>query len=158
KRFVLFIAVMFLWMMGFPYVLKFLGLNPPPKKPPVPAAAAGKADQKAEPPGDAKQPAKDALAKGQEPAKPGGPEKGKAEAPAAAAAAEPKKPEVALVQESELVLGSETDTSPRGYRLQVQLTQKGAGVESLSSSRFDAEYEDGVAVKRPLQLIKRDPK
>ena len=34
-------------------------------------------------------------------------------------------------EESELVLGSETDKTPGGYRLQAQLTQKGAGVESL---------------------------
>jgi YidC/Oxa1 family membrane protein insertase len=158
KRFVLFILLMLFWMMGFPYVMRFLGLNPPPKKPPAPAVAAGEAGPKAEPPGAAKEPAKDALAKGQEPAKTGGPEKGKAEAPAAAAAAEPTQPEVAPFQASELVLGSETDTSPGGYRLRVQLTQTGAGVESLSSSRFDAEYEDGVAVKRPLQIIKRDNK
>src|SRR5262249_22917562 len=146
------------WMMGVAYFARLMGWSAPPKKPAPPAAAAGEAGQKAEPPGAAKEPAKDALAKGHEPTKPGGHEKDKAEAPAAAAAAEPKPPQVALVQESELVLGSETDTSPGGYRLQVRLTQEGAGVESLSSSRFDAEYEDGVAVKRPLQLIKRDTK
>src|SRR5206468_2636703 len=131
-------ALMFLWMMGFPYVMKFLGLNPAPKKPPAPAVAAGEAGKKAEPGGAAKGPVEEALAKGQEPAKAGGPEKGKAEAPAAAAP-EPRKPEVSLVEESELVLGSESDTSSGGYRLLAQLTQKGAGVESLSSSRFDAE-------------------
>src|SRR5262249_23683597 len=141
KRFVLFFVLMLLWMMGFPYVMRFLGLNPPPKKPPVPAVAAGEAARKDEPGGAAKEPSQEALAKGQEPAKAGGPETVKAEAPAAAAP-EPKKPEVPLVEESELVLGSETDSSAGGYRLQAQLTQKGAGVESLSSSRFDAEYED----------------
>src|SRR5579883_3114291 len=152
KRYVLFFILLFLWMMGFPYVMRFLGLNPPPpKKPPV-AAAAGEVGKKAEP-GDA---AKEVLAKASEKGKAGEPEKGKVQPPAAAAEG-PKKPEVKLVDESELVLGSEDDHSPGGYRLQAQLTQKGGGVESLSSSRYDAEYEDGRAVKRPLQLIKRDP-
>ena len=37
-----------------------------------------------------------------------------------------------------------------------RLTQRGAGVETLSSSRIDAEYKDGVAIKRPLHLIEKD--
>ncbi|MHB1560890.1 MAG: YidC/Oxa1 family insertase periplasmic-domain containing protein, partial [Isosphaeraceae bacterium] len=32
----------------------------------------------------------------------------------------------------------------------------GAGVERLTSSRYDAEYRDGKAIKRPLRLINRD--
>ena len=67
------------------------------------------------------------------------------------------KPEVELVKPSELVLGSLTDKTAGGYRLEVQLEQKGAGIESVYSSRYDAELEDnglaGQAVKRPLQLI-----
>src|SRR5262245_50866744 len=46
KRFALFVVLMFAWLLGFPYVLKFFGLAPPaPKKPPAAAAArdAGKA-------------------------------------------------------------------------------------------------------------------
>jgi YidC/Oxa1 family membrane protein insertase len=146
KRFVLFIALMFLWMLGFPYVMGLLGLTPPPKKAPAPPIAAGGAEKK----GEAEKKA-GPEAPPQEPVKVKEPR-----ATPAAVAEAPKKAEVALVEESELVLGSETDTSPTGYRLQAQLTQKGAGVESLSSSRFDAEYEDGVAIKRPLQLIKKD--
>ncbi len=153
KRFVLFLVLMLIWMMGFPYVARFLGLNSAqPKKPPVPPAAVVEADKKGEPGKLAKEPAKDVQAKDAQ-AKEHEPAKAAAPAPAAT---EPKKPEVPLVEESELVLGSDTDTAPGGYRLEAQLTQKGAGIESLVSSRFDAEYEDGVALKRPLQLIKRD--
>ena len=43
----------------------------------------------------------------------------------------PKGPQVALVEPDELVLGSPTDKSPTGYRLEVQLEQKGAGVEAV---------------------------
>ena len=46
---------------------------------------------------------------------------------------------------------------PTGYRLEVQLEQKGAGVESLLSSRYDAEFEGRDKPHRPLQLIRRDP-
>lgn len=157
KRFVLFIILMFLWMMGFPYIMRLLGINPPPQKPAVRPGAAALAEKKAQPGKAAKEPEKGDLAKA-EPAKakaePGAKEPAKkGEGPAAA---ETKEAEVKLVDESELVLGSETDTTPGGYRLEARLTQKGAGVESLSSSRLDADYEDGKAVKRPLQLIKRD--
>ena len=46
KRFALFVVLMFAWLLGFPYVLKFFGLAPPaPKKPPAAGAPrdAGKA-------------------------------------------------------------------------------------------------------------------
>jgi YidC/Oxa1 family membrane protein insertase len=140
KRFVLFIILMFVWMMGFPYIMRLLG---------VPPAAAVKAEKKVQPWDAAKEkePAKGEVAKAADKAK---------TEPAAPAAVAPKKSEVALVEEGELVLGHVNDTSPGGYRLQAQLTQKGAGVESLASSRFDAEYKDGRAVKRPLQLIEED--
>ena len=78
-----------------------------------------------------------------------------------AAAAAPAKPEVELVKPSELVLGSLTDKSAGGYLLEVQLEQKGAGIDSAYSSRYDAELEDNglgaQAAKRPLQLIGDDP-
>src|SRR5262249_35194212 len=56
-----------------------------------------------------------------------------------------------------LVLGSVTNSGPGGYQLEVQLTQHGAGVESVASSRFEAEFE-GKNPHRPLQFIQRDPK
>src|SRR5262249_54773015 len=49
------------------------------------------------------------------------------------------------------------DRSPTGYRLEAHLTQQGAGIESLASSRYDDEAEPGVPGKQPLQLIHRDP-
>jgi YidC/Oxa1 family membrane protein insertase len=147
KRFALFLVLMLIWVMGFPYVTRFLGIAPaPPKKPPVPPAAVADAEKKGEPAKEAEkkgEPAKEAQAKAQEPAK-------------AHPAVEAKVPEVAPVAEPELVLGSDGDHTPGGYHLQAQLTQTGAGIASLSSSRFDAEYEDGNAVKRPLRLIKPD--
>src|SRR5262245_19794382 len=98
KRFVLFIILMSIWMLGFPYVMRLPGINPPPKEPVPPAAAAVEAEKKAQPGDEAKEPAKDAVAKAEEKAKAG---------PAAVA---PKKPEVPLVEEGELVLGNEGDT------------------------------------------------
>ena len=79
----------------------------------------------------------------------------------AAIAAAPAKPEIELVKPTELVLGSVTDKSAGGYRIEVQLEQKGAGIYSVYSSRYDAEPEDnalgGMARKRPLRLIGYDP-
>ena len=63
----------------------------------------------------------------------------------------------APVDSSELVLGSASDKTPGGYRLEVQLEQKGAGVESVLSSRYDAEFEGRINPHLPLQLIRRDP-
>ena len=76
-------------------------------------------------------------------------------------AAAPAKPEIELVKPSELVLGSLTDKSAGGYRIEVQLEQKGAGIDSVYSSRYDAEPEDNglgaMARKRPLRLIGHNP-
>jgi len=105
KRFVLFAVVMFAWLLGFPYVMRFLGLSPAPRKPPaLPAAAAAAQDAQLKKPEPTptgvlpKDSAKPAVAQGQGPAK-------------AAPDAPPKRPEVELVNESELVLGSVTDQS-----------------------------------------------
>lgn len=147
KRFVLFVVLMFAWLLGSPYLLKMLGLAPPPQKK-APAAAArepGKgtdAVAKAEKPTPEVPAAKDGAKGG---ATPEAVEKGKAES------------RVTLVDPSELLMGSTSDKSPTGYRLELQLEQKGAGVESVSSSRFDAEFEGRVNPHRPLQLIRRDP-
>ena len=32
KRFAFFVVLMFAWLLGFPYILKFFGLAPPPLK------------------------------------------------------------------------------------------------------------------------------
>lgn len=65
----------------------------------------------------------------------------------------PKKPEVILVPEAELTLGSTADKSPEAYRLQVVLSQGGGGISAVQSAQFDAEYVQGKPNKRPLTLI-----
>jgi YidC/Oxa1 family membrane protein insertase len=70
---------------------------------------------------------------------------------------QPKEARVDLAPASELVLGSATDKSPDGYRLEVQLDQNGAGIESARSSRYDAEFEGRKNPRLPLHLIRRDP-
>jgi YidC/Oxa1 family membrane protein insertase len=155
KRIVLFIIVMVAWMIASPYLMRLLGIDPGPRKPPTrpPNAAAGKVlDEK----GDRKTAAAADLGKGK--AQSAG---GKAQVKAANEPApkdlEPKKPDVEVVNETDLVLGSVADKSPEGYRLEVQLQQNGGGVDSVASSRYDAEFEDGRVRKRPLQLMRRDP-
>ncbi|MGO9469027.1 MAG: YidC/Oxa1 family insertase periplasmic-domain containing protein [Isosphaeraceae bacterium] len=156
KRIVLFIVLLVGWMLASSYLTRLLGLNPePPKRPLLPPNAAALKGKDAK---VGRGPA------GEEPAQ----EKAKVKAADAIAAKAPgnepaaqaeaiKKPDVAVVNESELVLGSVADTTPGGFRLEVQLQQKGGGVDSVSSSRFDAEFEDGRPRKRPLQLMRRDP-
>jgi YidC/Oxa1 family membrane protein insertase len=159
KRFVLFVAIVFLWMMGTNYFF-------PRRKPaPLPAAAdnlkakdklleldlakaegraAGKDDKRDGKKPEAEKQNKDATKK---------------DAKTAVAAA-PSKPEIELVKVSELVLGSVKDKTAAGFRIEAQLEQKGAGIYSVYSSRYDAEPEDnalaGMARKRPLRLIDRN--
>src|SRR5262249_8046992 len=78
---------------------------------------------------------------------------GKAKPEAAAAPTPPRQPDLEVVEESELVLGSLTDRSPAGYRLGGPLPQKGARLETLYSPRHHPEFEHGLARKRPLRLI-----
>ncbi|HZW33097.1 MAG TPA: membrane protein insertase YidC [Isosphaeraceae bacterium] len=150
KRFVLCMLLAFAYLLCYPYVLRLFGINPLPRKPPA-AVAAQDREKQPEP----------AQATPQDEARP---EAGKAQKPAAAdgkaevaAAPTPKPPTVQLVEPAELVLGSVADKSPGGYRLEVWLDQNGAGVDSVISSRYDAELEGNVARKRPLQLIRHDP-
>ena len=157
KRFALFVVLVFAYLLSSPYVLRSLGLLPPPQKKPPAAADALKAAQEQ---------ARDAIAGNKNaeaekaadngPAEKKTPADGKGE-PTKNAQEKPKGPQVALVEPDELVLGSLTDKSPTGYRLEVQLEQKGAGVEAVSSSRYDAEFEGRRNPHRPLQLIRRDP-
>ncbi|CAN5887365.1 hypothetical protein BH23PLA1_BH23PLA1_16310 [soil metagenome] len=152
RRFIHFMILSFLLIMGANLLLAQLGLLPQPPQP-EPEAAAVK-DQ-ARPPGDNPKaaPAADTVAaegegEGVEPA---------AEAPAPAPAevvAEPapKPRPVEPVDPSRLVLGGTED-----YALRVQLAQRGAGLESVHSLRFRAEYIDRKERNRPLTLVRRDP-
>ncbi|QEH34162.1 Membrane protein insertase YidC [Aquisphaera giovannonii] len=138
KQIYVVLMVMILWML----LIQALGWGPRPqaKKPQTDPAKVAK-DQ-----GDAAPDAK-AEAPGREEDRPKGAEEKKG----------PKAPEVAHVDPSELVLGSATDKAPDGYRLAVQLEQKGAGVESILSSRYDAEFEGRKNPHLPLQILRRDP-
>jgi YidC/Oxa1 family membrane protein insertase len=147
KRFFLCMFLMLIWMMGWPYVARQLGWAPEPKKPRAVAGAGKDQEKRVETAARAKDGAEPESTKSGAPAK-------KAESPAVAAA--PKKPDVELVNESELILGSVADKSPAAYRMQVQLEQKGAGVDSIYLAQFDAEYKNGVKLKLPLPLIPHD--
>ena len=147
RRFVLFVVIMFAWLLGFPYLLKSLGLAPPPppKKPPAAAVddAAKKALDENQAPKLKADEANDADTLKDQPADP------------AAADSKADKPKVDVVPLDQLVMGSSTDKTEDGYRIEVQLDQRGAGVESVLSSRFDAEFEARKNPHLPLELIKR---
>ncbi len=149
KKLVLFFAIVFLWMMGSTQISRFMGWLPPPKKPPAFAANDAKPkllplpDAAAKPETDPPAPRPKALVKAE-----AGP----------AGAKPPKEPEIELVKGSELVLGSTNDRAPGAYRVRVQLEQKGAGVDSVDSALYDAEFEFGKPRKRPLEFISRDTK
>ncbi len=145
RRFVLFVVIMFAWLLGFPYLLKSLGLapTPAPKKPPVVAA-----DEAARKDRDENQAPKLKAADATDADKPKENE-GEADKPKVA------EPKLEVIPLTELVMGSATDKALNGYRIEVQLDQRGAGVESVLSSRFDAEFEARKNPHRPLELIKR---
>jgi YidC/Oxa1 family membrane protein insertase len=153
KRFVLFVTLVFFWMLATSY------LFPPKKLPPPPAgAAADKANAKGKLVElDLAKLEQDAATKaGGKPAGDKAKEAVKPDAKPTIGAA-PAKPDVDLVKPWELILGSLTDKSAGDFLLEVQLEQKGAGIASAYSSRYDAEREDTARAdkvrKRPLQLI-----
>jgi len=161
KRLVLCVLLIFAWVMVAPNLLRSLGLLPPPaKKAPAPAQAAAdplKADTK---PGEGnaelKPPVAQAEAAAKSVAAPGqaAPKTdGKTGKPAVE---KPRLAGPAPVDYKELVLGSASDKTPGGYRMEVQLEQKGAGVESVLSSRYDAEFEGRINPHLPLRIIRPD--
>jgi YidC/Oxa1 family membrane protein insertase len=160
KRFISFVIVVFLWMIASSYLSRMMGWNPPPKKVPAVAADQGKINGEAPKPNLAKADASP-VADGAPKAEADQTKKAlKAEDKPTITAA-PSKPEIELANPSELVLGSLTDKSPTGYLIEAQLEQKGAGIESVHSSRYDAELGNDFnrwnPRKRPLQLIGRNP-
>ncbi|OJW16360.1 MAG: hypothetical protein BGO49_18590 [Planctomycetales bacterium 71-10] len=144
RRLVVFVMLTFLWVMGFPMLLQKLGWMPAPA-PKKPAAAQAGADAAGKP--DAVAAAKPEDAK---------PDAGGAK-PAGEAKPEADEPKIELVPAAELTMGSLDDRSPGAYRFQIQLDQKGAGVASVLSSRYEADFEGRVNPHRPMQLIGRDP-
>jgi YidC/Oxa1 family membrane protein insertase len=156
KRFLLLIVIIFIWSMAINTFLVRKKPAPPPGQ-----AIAEKAEAKAARADLAKA---QGIAQGKGDKKPE-PEKGKAEnknADKPAMASAPPNAKLELLKPLELLLGSSKDKSPSGYRLAVQLDQKGAGIYSVYSSRYDAEPEDlgrgGLGQKHPLRLIGYDPK
>jgi YidC/Oxa1 family membrane protein insertase len=131
KRLFLFLLLTFGSIWGIQYLMDVAGLNPPPPKNPPPVVKA-KDDAPAGP--LAKENAKE---KEKEPEKPAeavaAKDEGKAEAP---------RKRVAEVAPAELVIGSAMDHTPEGYRLELRLQQRGAGVLEVLSSRYDAEFDD----------------
>jgi len=160
KRFVLFCIIVFVWMLGSSYLSRMMGWNPPPRKLPPVQAAADKEKDKQLKLDVAEGDAGTAVHVGVKPGNAKAVASPKAEAKSGVRAA-PAKPEIELVSAGELVLGSLTDKSPGGYLIEAQLEQKGAGIESVYSARYDAEIDEKLsrwnARKRPLQLIARDP-
>jgi len=157
KRIALFFVLVFCWMIGTSYLSRLMGWNPPPRKPPALAAADKDKGQDKEPTPDLAEGKAGPVPKNElQPALP----KSKDEAAAQANKGQPERsdrPEIELVPFRDLVLGSATDKTPHGYRLEVWLDQKRAGVEAVYSSRYNAEFEFGKARKRPLAFMHRSP-
>jgi YidC/Oxa1 family membrane protein insertase len=159
KRLIVFTVVAFASILVLQYVMEVTGLVPPP---PPPAKQAPLQAGKAKPGADKD---KDkAIAKGEPPAKPGETTADaatpKGEAPlgeAGKAKPKAKEPAIKLAEPAELVLGSLKKTGPDGYRLEARFEQKGAGVSSLFSTLYEAEFVEGQKKHRPLELLKYDP-
>jgi YidC/Oxa1 family membrane protein insertase len=153
KRIAVFFLVAFCWMIAASRIAEMMGWNPRPKKPPA-QLAAGK-DKAAQPKPDVAEAEAGSAPKND--VRPG--LEKKADQALVAANNAPHKPsgqpEIKLWKPTDLVLGSATDKSPDGFRLEVHLDQKGAGIESLNSSRFHAEFELGKERGRPLEFIRR---
>lgn len=146
RRLVLFLVVSVLIMWGMPLLMDQMGLLP--KRPPRPAVAQGKAEAKA-PDGTPKPAASDVASAAK-------PDDAKSQAPGEPPAGPTlSAPKVEPVEADRLVLGSTSPKSP--YHLEVRLTQRGAGVTSLRSSRYEAEIVEGRRRGQPLNLIQSDP-
>jgi YidC/Oxa1 family membrane protein insertase len=154
KRLFLFLILTFVTIFGIDYVMGLTGLKPSEIKKPGPVAQArpepGKSaetakDQEKKPAGAVLKDKDGENARAPEPTK-----------PAPTAVAGPKK-EIEKVEASELILGSASDPSPQGYHLEVRLEQNGAGVDSVASSKYDAEFEKRPRKRQALELIKHDP-
>jgi YidC/Oxa1 family membrane protein insertase len=151
KRLVLFFVLSVGMMLTTQMLLERWGLIP---KPVPPQAALVDAPAKDKPGDPAKAPADPKKADLAVAAK------AKADAPKELAASIVAKgdetPDVPAVTVAELTLGSTAPES--GYAFEVRLTQEGAGVANLRSSKFDAELDDNRrAAHKPLSFIESKP-
>jgi YidC/Oxa1 family membrane protein insertase len=152
QRLVLFFLLAIALMSGTRILLNSLGLMPPPRPRPQ-VAQPDNAIAKAGPaPAIAAQPVQNDVK-----AAPNGAGKPEAadQAGAQIAPAVANNQPVELVGTQELLLGSDTDKSPDGYRLAVQLDQRGAGITLVASSRYEADFL-GKNPHLPLALVRQE--
>jgi hypothetical protein len=135
KRLFLFLTLAFCSILGAQYLMELTGLTPPPVKNPPHVAKVPPAEKVPGPTTD--EPTVIVRVK----------EKGAAEAEGTNPAT---KPQVVRVPAEDLIIGSAKDQAPDGYRLEIRLDQQGAGVASVSSSRYEAEFEEGKPRHRPF--------
>ncbi len=157
KRIVLFVLLVFGWMFVYTSIATRMGWNRPPKKAaPIPPVIAGAAkDQAAKPPALADvKPGAGAADDAKPPVDKLKPE-AKADAKPADTAVAPAH-KIELVPRADLLMGAVGAKPDSGYNIEVQLEQKGAGIEAVWSALYDAEFENAKARKRPLELIRRD--
>ncbi len=164
KRLILFFALVSIWFMVAPAVFRFFGIELAPKRPVKPPAnAAAEADKKADPnkkaePDQKGEPGKVETAQGAQATKSAEVAQARptdSSKPAPELKARPE-PRVEVVKPTELELGGLLDHEPVGYRLQVGLEQKGAGIRSILSSRYDEDFGERKRIKLPLELVRRD--
>ena len=147
KRLIVFALVMMASILTIDFVMKKAGfIKEPPKKP------MAKAAPKASPAELAKTPEKGTGAEAAKVA-----EKTPEAKPAEPTTPVVKAPVVPLLKPEELILGSTKNQSVDGYRLEVQLDQKGGGVAAVLSSQYEAEHERGRKTGIPFPILKYDP-
>ncbi|MGE3820748.1 MAG: membrane protein insertase YidC, partial [Isosphaeraceae bacterium] len=142
RRVVVFMLATFTSIMAINFAMEKAGLLPPPP-PPKPRVEVAKVEP-------AVKPAASEPAKPEASAKPSD-ESARAETPTPT---DGVKAAIPLAKPSELVLGS--TKAADGYLLEVQLDQRGAGVVSVSSAVYHAEYDGSKPSKAPLDILQRD--
>ena len=156
KRLIVFILLTLVTFQAVSYLMEATGLVKPEVKKPAALAKADPAKDQDQDKDKAKAKAGDAdLA--QTKIKPATVVVG-SKNPAKGADARPDAPAVKVVEPADLILGSTKRTSPDGYRLAVHLDQRGAGVSSVGSALYEAEFVENQPKHRPLQLLKYDSK
>jgi len=156
KRLITFFLISLVLMMGTNLILARLGVLPEPEPEQPDAAAQAEAEAEAKDAAEPTEPEDPALADRDEP----GPEAdADADAPALEAPKvdEPEPPRVARIDPERLVLGWTDHTNPAGYRLRVEATQNASGIRHISSSVYNAEFEEGKPKDRPLSLVQAPP-
>lgn len=146
KRLVLFLLLSVATMYGMQILLDQLGMLPkPPERAPIVAKAdPPKPDDGADPEAE---PVDEPEAADVAQADPAPADDGEVPADMAEEGAR----ELALADPDELVLGSIDPKSP--YHLEARFDQRGAGIASMRSSRYEAEIVDNRPRGRPLDLI-----